>query len=96
MEIFSVDIELNHQKFFLISMVYKPPSTHLDEFTDAFNELLDKAPNGVSHIVMGDFDLNLLDLSSQNGDFLNSMIANDLYPLVNIPTRITRSICFDY
>jgi len=52
-------------------MVYKPPSTHLDEFIDGFNELLDKAPNGVSHIVMGDFNLNLLDLSSQNADFLN-------------------------
>ena len=53
------------------------------------NGLFDKVLNGVSHIIMGDFNFNLLDLSSQNGDFLNFMIENDLYPLVNIPTRIT-------
>jgi len=58
----------------LISMIFKPPSAHLDKFTDGSNELLDKVPNGVSHIVMGDFNFNALDLSSRNGNFSNFMI----------------------
>ena len=56
-------------------MLYKTPSAHLEEFTDGFNELLDKILDGVSPRVMGDF--NLLNLSSQNDDLLNFMIAND-------------------
>ena len=50
---------------------------------------LTKSPNDVSHIVMVNFYFNLLHLSSQNGDFLNFTIANDLFQLVNIPMKIT-------
>ena len=71
-----------------ISMVYKPPSAHLEDFVGGMSQLISKVPSGASHIVMGDFNFNLLDLSNLNVDFLNFMISNDLYPLVSVPTRI--------
>ena len=50
-------------------MVYKPPSAHLDDFVGGMSQLISKVPSGASHIVMGDFNFNLLDLSSHNVDF---------------------------
>ena len=88
MNFFSAGTESNNPRK-LMNMMYKPASIHMDEFNDGFNELLDKVPRRVSHIVMGDFNFNSLDLSSEIGDFLNFMIANDLHPLVNILTKIT-------
>ena len=73
----------------VISMVYRPPSAYLDDFIEGFNDLLTKIPPESSHIVMGDFNFNLLDLSGMNGDFSNFMISSDLYPLMGEPTRIT-------
>jgi len=88
-EFFSIEIELNGKKKYIISMVYKPPGAHLDDFIEGFNELLAKIPLECSHILMGDFDFNLLDLSGTNGDFLNFMISSDLYPFVGALARLT-------
>ena len=53
------------------------------------SQLISKVPSGASHIVMGDFKFNQLNLSSNNVDFLSFFISNDLYPLVSVPTKIT-------
>ena len=87
-EVFSIEIKFDGKKN-IICMVYNPPSAHLDDFVGGMSQLISKVPSGASHIVMGDFNFNLLDLSSHNVDFLNFMISNDLYPLVSVPTRIT-------
>ena len=38
---------------------------------------------------MGDFNFDLLTLNGANFDYFNLMVAKNLFPLVNIPTRVT-------
>ena len=67
-EVFSIEIEFDGEKN-ITSMVYKPPSAHLDDFVGGMSQLISKVPSGASHIVMDDFNFNLLDVSSHNVDF---------------------------
>ena len=63
MEVYSLEIRF-HGKKIIINMVYKPLSAHLDDFVGRMSRLISKVPSGASHIVLGDFNFNLLDLSS--------------------------------
>jgi len=68
LKFFSIEIEFVGKKN-IISMVYNPPSAHLDDFVGGMSQLISKVPSGASHIVMDDFNFNLLDVSSHNVDF---------------------------
>ena len=88
-ESFSIDLNLGSSKF-LISIVYKPPSASWEDFERGFDQLTRAVSRtGLDFICMGDFNFDLLSLNGVNLDFFNLMVANDLFPLANIPTRVT-------
>lgn len=88
-ESFCVELEIEKKKI-IICLVYKPPSTRLDEFFEGFDLLMScMSRSGLDFICMGDFNFNLLDLNGDNLDFFNYMVSNDLYPLACVPTRIS-------
>ena len=88
-ESFSLELDMGSSKF-LISVVYKPPSASWEEFERGFDQLARAASRtGLDFICMGDFNFDLLPLNGANCDFFNLMVAHDLLPIVNIPTRVT-------
>jgi len=79
----------------IICVIYRPPGLNLDVFLQEFEiltEFLTSKNNKKKKIVMlGDFNIDLLSADSHQltNDFLNSMIALHLLPLILKPTRIT-------
>ena len=70
-------------------MVYKPPSTHLDDFVGGISHRISMVLSEASYFAMGDLNCNLLDLFNHNSVFfLILMMSNDLCPVVSVPTRI--------
>ena len=77
---------LSNNQFYII-VVYR---FHFkdNEFITQFNKVLKNYKNKLL-IVMGDFNLNLLNYDSNKvvDDFVNDVFSNSLYPLVNKPTN---------
>ena len=76
-----------HNNQFYIIVVYRFHFKDNDLITE-FNKVLKNYKNKPL-IVMGDFNLNLLNYDSNKvvDDFVNDMFSNSLYPLVNKPTN---------
>ena len=90
LETLSIEIELEKNRKFIISLVYWLPSTNPDEFFGEFNGFLQRmSSTKLQRIFLGDLNLDLLNLGGVNLDFFNLMLSHNLYPAVSIPTRIT-------
>ena len=90
----SLFIKLSHRnKKILIAVVYKPPSSNNNLFIEKLTEIISN--NNINSfdecILCGDFNFNLLDLEKSNSvmNFLSSINAFSLIPLITKPTRIT-------
>lgn len=81
-------------KNIVIGVVYKPPSTNLHNFSEAFDSLISSLlkENKLVYI-MGDFNIDLLKYSIDNNvsDFVNMLFSNYYLPLITRPTRITNT-----
>ena len=78
----------------IVGCIYRHPCMEdIDEFNTFYlTPLLEKISSEKKKVIlMGDFNINLLNYDSQNetNDFLNLMQSNSLIPLVLKPTRIT-------
>ncbi|KAH9370662.1 hypothetical protein HPB48_014031 [Haemaphysalis longicornis] len=74
----------------VLGVIYRPPSGPLELFYDAFNAILeDLSTTKKQVVVMGDININLLQVSSLNTEFLNTVHVNGFTNLIDIPTRIT-------
>ena len=76
---------------YFIGLVYRPPNINITEFSNAMHYILDKIASKPCYI-MGDYNLDLLkhEIHHPTENFLDSIYANYLVPLINRPTRITR------
>ena len=88
-----IEILKPRKKNTIIGCVYRHPCMSVSEFNDTYlNSLLNKLSlENKSLIIMGDFNINLLNSDSDNdiSDFLDQMLSNSLTPGITIPTRIT-------
>lgn len=72
-----------------IIAIYRPPNVNFDYFIERFIAVLDFLnPNQETYIV-GDVNVNLLDLNSQTYSFKNLLYSHYFVPLITSPTRIT-------
>ena len=77
----------------VIGCIYKPPSYSLKFFNDSLTDMLFTLQKKKKHILIaGDFNVNLDpsirgDGNTQN--FKNIFFSNFLFPLINMPTRVT-------
>ena len=80
-----------HSNQFYIIVVYRFHYKD-NEFSAEFNKVLKDYKNKPL-IVMGDFNINLLNYDSNKtvDDFLNDMFSNSFYPLVNKPTNFSQN-----
>ena len=81
-------IELIHEnKKYLIGGVYRVPNTNVKEFCDSINRLIE--PHRSHEIVLlGDFNVCLLQDNCHKHELQNVMQTNSLFPTILTPTRI--------
>ncbi|XP_041463802.1 uncharacterized protein LOC121414811 [Lytechinus variegatus] len=89
-----VEVVIPGQSNFIVGVVYRPPQSSVENFTDELQDLLS---NPVLHskrvCLLGDFNINLLQYGSNasvNG-FLDALASFNLVPLINRPTRVTEN-----
>ena len=81
-------IELMHEnKKYLIGGIYRVPNTNVEEFCDTINRLIE--PHRSYEIVLlGDFNICLLQDNCQKQMLQNYMQMNSLFPTILTPTRV--------
>lgn len=89
------DVADGRNSIVIIGM-YRPPKSSLQSFVECSDSLLRQFSRR-SFLCAGDINIDLLD-EEASGEFCNSMYSYDVFPLVNIPTRITDDTakCLDH
>ena len=90
-EMVSVELKIKHAKNIIVSCLYRSPGSCLEEFNNKFMEILYKCKGCKSHLLCGDFNINLLNYKNHNGtkQFVDLLFNAGLLPLINLPTRIS-------
>ena len=85
---------LNLSKNIVVGVVYRPPGTNIQDYTQSFSEILTplSRENKFCYIA-GDFNLDLFKVDDHPGtsESLELMYSNSYLPMINRPTRITTS-----
>ena len=83
-----VRISLSNNCAVIIIGVYRPPDkSKIPEFTIKLNEILSSNSQSDHVFIAGDLNINLLDPTAIENDFINNCHFNSLIPLINKPTR---------
>ena len=93
-ECFAIEITVSRGKNIVILVIYRPPSSSVVDFNTYFDDILQCLTKENKHLyIMGDFNLDLLKSSSNTriNTFLNNVYANGLTPMINKPTRLTKT-----
>ena len=93
LECVTVDINFEKQKHASMTCVYRAPGHNISTFCDNIVPIIDDGHRNGKKFVCGDFNINILQHESDDSvrQFLDSMYALGLYPLITKPTRITRT-----
>ena len=72
--------------------MYKPPAANFENFKQIHKTYLTEVNNRDVYLT-GDFNINLLQYNTENNTnhFVNTLLQNNLLPLINSPTRNTGS-----
>ena len=77
---------------FVVTSIYRPPNANIELFNTAIENYLIKLKpkKNVKLVLIGDFNLNLLDICTKPkvDDFFNIMLSHHMIPTVTRPTRI--------
>ena len=75
-------------------MLYRPPKGLAEPFEKFLSSIFENTNNSnKSFHIAGDFNLNLLDHEhcKRIQNFLNLLFENNMIPIINKPTRVTRT-----
>ena len=89
-----IEIVNKNGKNILINTQYRQPAGIYSEFEKYLKDFTNKAKNnGKDLYIVGDLNLNLLDHSTNSKvkDYLNILFQNLLIPMINKPTRVSKS-----
>ena len=85
-------IALNFNKAkYLIGGFYRPPSSDINVFTEHFNRLIEPINPSYKLILLGDYNVDLLNNNSSKNTFNLCMQLNYLFPTILAPTRVALS-----
>ena len=87
MECCFIEINFNSKKY-LIAGIYRIPNTDLNLFLDKFNEIIEPLKNSSEVILLGDFNINLLNDDNYKDSFELCLQSNYLTPTILAPTRV--------
>ena len=93
-----VKVKLTDSKHLLIGNIYRPPQSNILELTTHLNDILvkikdDKELKSCELILVGDFNIDLLktDTHVDTSKYFDTLLENNLLPVISKPTRITHS-----
>lgn len=84
---------ISNKKDLIIGVLYRPPNTDVIKFNEQLGEVLDVVKRENKDLyIMGDFNINLLEAENHppSADFIDTLFANHIFPLISKPTRITK------
>lgn len=88
----SISLTINNINYILMGM-YRPHSDSQENFTSYLENLLNGSISARTNlIIMGDFNINLIQTSDSVNNFLNSMHSNNFLPLISKPTRLVNQL----
>ena len=74
----------------IVECIYRHPNGNPLHFIKEYSDLLGKLNTNATHIIGGDFNLNLLDYDKQYiREYVNNIKENNFIPCITLPTRIT-------
>ena len=81
-------IEFFHEeKKYVVGLIYRVPNTSIKDFTEKLDELISPIRNSCELILMGDFNICLLQDNNHTTRFCNNMLTHNLFPTILQPTR---------
>ena len=90
----SVEIIRKNQKNKILSCIYRPWRGDPNIFTSKIKELAERNKQKQKPLALtGDLNLNSLNYATNNHvqNFFNLAFENDVFPVINRPTRITKT-----
>ena len=87
-----IEIIRKNAKNTIVSCIYRPPRGDSHKFLEEIKTLICKNQEKPLFLV-GDLNINSLDYSINTNvrDFFNLIFQNGIFPLINRPTRVTKS-----
>ena len=87
MECSFIEMQFNDSKY-IIGGIYRPPDTNLDQFIDYFNHAIEPLKSSHKLILLGDYNVDLLEPSYDRDNFEACIQSNYLMPTILSPTRV--------
>ena len=85
--------EFKMAKNIILGIIYRPPGTDLNQFSDLFGNILEivKKENKLCYL-LGEYNIDLLNFETHGptSEFADLLYANSFIPLINRPTRVTQ------
>ena len=96
---FAGKVKVSLKKFKIIGIIYRPPNSSFDNFTEILDTILkkisfDKILNIAEEVeILGDLNINLLINNSHNAtsNFLNTLLSHSQLSLITLPTHISET-----
>ena len=85
-EILFVKLSLNKNNIF-VGIIYRPPNGDVKKFHDHFSETMSKFNKSDKICIMGDFNINLFENSSNTRKFEENFMCTGLQPTISITTH---------
>ena len=87
MECSFIEISFNNKKY-MIAGIYRIPDTDINLFLEKLNEIIEPLKNSSEVIILGDYNINLLNDDIHKNSFELCLQSNYLVPTILSPTRI--------
>ena len=89
-----IEISVPQSKNIIIGIIYRPPNTNLNEFSNHLTNLINNPLlANKDSFIMGDFNINLLNhaINHSSQDFLETFMSASFLPLISKPTRVVNN-----
>ena len=91
MEALFIEVFFNNRKY-MIGLIYRVTNTNIDRFIEGLNEMIEPIENKHEVILMGDFNIDLLQDNRYTRNFQNMLQSNYLAPTILEATRVASVI----
>ena len=82
-------IEIPHNgKTYIIGVIYRVPNTQVASFNETLNALIEPIRNNYEVILVGDFNICLINDDNRTQSFRHVLQSNSLFPTILEPTRV--------
>ena len=82
-----IEITQGYKKY-LIGGIYRIPNTNVIDFCNVINNVLEPLIRSHEIILLGDFNVCLMQNDNDSNELRNTMQSNNLFPVILSPTRI--------